>query len=170
MSDPPAAGSAARRLIGGDGRGGGSQLGFRGRSECPASARVDAQGVRVVPGLVTAVTDSGQRPSRPPREPREIRRRRLSTAARTAADELAWMPAQRSRSAATATQASGHDARESTRAGRMPLPPSSLREPLRQNPWNNWIMLDFHIDVPGYAPFKALHHTVWIEVNRCDAK
>jgi len=42
----------------------------------------------------------------------------LGTAARTAADRLAWMPALRSRSAATAAQASGHDARESTRAGR----------------------------------------------------
>jgi hypothetical protein len=43
-------------------------------------------------------------------------------AARTAAGGLAWMPALRSRSAATAAQASGYDARESTRAGMDALP------------------------------------------------
>jgi len=60
------------------------------------------------------------------RAPRRIRRlpsREPAAAARTAAGGLAWMPAKRSRSAATAAQASGHDARESTRTGRMPFHP-----------------------------------------------
>ncbi len=69
MSDQPAAGFAAGRPIGGDGGRGGSPGVPRGRSGGPASARVDAQGVRVAPSPVTAVTDSGQRPSWPPREP-----------------------------------------------------------------------------------------------------